>query len=65
MWISGLKALISSGQGGRSKIDGWCEGGLYLNVKTPTSCLCNYFILLVLCFLCYDMLTGKDDRSYS
>ncbi|XP_057490437.1 PH, RCC1 and FYVE domains-containing protein 1-like [Actinidia eriantha] len=28
-WIAGLKALISSGQGGRSKIDGWSDGGLY------------------------------------
>ncbi|CAI9291529.1 unnamed protein product [Lactuca saligna] len=27
VWIAGLKALIS-GQGGRSKIDGWSEGGL-------------------------------------
>jgi len=34
VWISGLKALISSGQGGRSKIDGWSDGGLYLDVKT-------------------------------
>ncbi|KAL9317636.1 hypothetical protein ACSQ67_014153 [Phaseolus vulgaris] len=31
VWISGLKALISSGQGGRSKIDGWSDGGLYLD----------------------------------
>ncbi|KAG7016426.1 putative E3 ubiquitin-protein ligase HERC1 [Cucurbita argyrosperma subsp. argyrosperma] len=30
-WISGLKALIASGQGGRSKIDGWSDGGLYLD----------------------------------
>lgn len=30
-WIAGLKALISSGQGGRSKIDGWSEGGLYFD----------------------------------
>lgn len=30
VWIAGLKALISSGQGGRSKIDGWNDGGLYL-----------------------------------
>ncbi|KAL6962388.1 PH, RCC1 and FYVE domains-containing protein 1 [Sarracenia purpurea var. burkii] len=29
VWIAGLKALISSGQGGRSKIDGWSDGGLY------------------------------------
>ncbi|CAH2066576.1 unnamed protein product, partial [Thlaspi arvense] len=27
VWIAGLKALIS-GQGGRSKIDGWSDGGL-------------------------------------
>ncbi|KAE9611342.1 putative phosphoinositide phospholipase C [Lupinus albus] len=33
VWIAGLKALISSGQGGRSKIDGWSDGGLYLDVK--------------------------------
>ncbi|KAE8647175.1 hypothetical protein Csa_018948 [Cucumis sativus] len=32
-WISGLKALIASGQGGRSKIDGWSDGGLYLDCK--------------------------------
>ncbi|KAF8377151.1 hypothetical protein HHK36_030524 [Tetracentron sinense] len=31
VWIAGLKALISSGQCGRSKIDGWSEGGLYLD----------------------------------
>ncbi|XWS21763.1 hypothetical protein CRYUN_Cryun30bG0082100 [Craigia yunnanensis] len=31
VWIEGLKALISSGQGGRSKIDGWSDGGLYLD----------------------------------
>ncbi|KAL1181855.1 hypothetical protein V6Z11_A02G078200 [Gossypium hirsutum] len=31
VWIAGLKALISSGQGGRSKIDGWRDGGLYLD----------------------------------
>ncbi|XP_044475610.1 PH, RCC1 and FYVE domains-containing protein 1-like [Mangifera indica] len=30
VWIAGLKALIPSGQGGRSKIDGWNDGGLYL-----------------------------------
>lgn len=46
MWIAGLGALISSGQGGRSKIDGWCDGGLYLDVKTPTCCL-------YLCFVSY------------
>ncbi|XP_048431907.1 uncharacterized protein LOC125473289 isoform X1 [Pyrus x bretschneideri] len=32
VWIAGLKALISSGRGGRSKIDGWSDGGLYLDV---------------------------------
>nr|XP_016433671.1 PREDICTED: uncharacterized protein LOC107760172 [Nicotiana tabacum] len=30
-WIAGLKALISSGQGGRSKVDGWSDGGLYFD----------------------------------
>ncbi|GJT58206.1 PH, RCC1 and FYVE domains-containing protein 1-like protein [Tanacetum coccineum] len=30
VWIAGLKVLVSSGQGGRSKIDGWSEGGLYV-----------------------------------
>ncbi|XP_058088312.1 PH, RCC1 and FYVE domains-containing protein 1-like [Magnolia sinica] len=30
VWISGLKSLISSGQCGRSKIDGWSDGALYL-----------------------------------
>ncbi|KAL0560552.1 hypothetical protein IC582_000957 [Cucumis melo] len=29
IWIAGLKALIGSGDGGRSKIDGWSDGGLY------------------------------------
>ncbi|KAG6607654.1 PH, RCC1 and FYVE domains-containing protein 1, partial [Cucurbita argyrosperma subsp. sororia] len=29
IWIAGLKALIGSGDGGRSKIDGWNDGGLY------------------------------------
>ncbi|KAK4490202.1 hypothetical protein RD792_000859 [Penstemon davidsonii] len=28
IWIAGLKALISFGQAGRSKIDGWNDGGL-------------------------------------
>ncbi|KAJ7969838.1 Regulator of chromosome condensation (RCC1) family with FYVE zinc finger domain-containing protein [Quillaja saponaria] len=31
VWIAGLKALISAGQGGRSKIDGWSDGGLYID----------------------------------
>ncbi|OIW12547.1 hypothetical protein TanjilG_04711 [Lupinus angustifolius] len=31
VWIAGLRALISSGQGGRSKIDGWSDGGLYFD----------------------------------
>ncbi|KAK4387394.1 PH, RCC1 and FYVE domains-containing protein 1 [Sesamum angolense] len=31
IWIAGLKALISSGQAGRSKIDGWSDGGLYFD----------------------------------
>ncbi|PKI57456.1 hypothetical protein CRG98_022107 [Punica granatum] len=31
VWIAGLKSLISSGQGGRSKIDGWCDGSPYLD----------------------------------
>lgn len=31
VWIGGLKALISSSRGGRSKIDGWSDGGLYLD----------------------------------
>ncbi|CAN6555678.1 unnamed protein product [Malus baccata var. baccata] len=31
VWIAGLKALIASGSGGRSKIDGWSDGGLYLD----------------------------------
>ncbi|XP_019452767.1 PREDICTED: uncharacterized protein LOC109354608 isoform X2 [Lupinus angustifolius] len=34
VWIVGLKTLISSGQGGRSKIDGWSDGGLYLDDNT-------------------------------
>ncbi|KAL8134402.1 hypothetical protein AgCh_009435 [Apium graveolens] len=31
VWIAGLKSLLTSGQGGRSKIDGWGDGGLYLD----------------------------------
>ncbi|XP_042032830.1 PH, RCC1 and FYVE domains-containing protein 1-like isoform X1 [Salvia splendens] len=30
-WIAGLKALITSGQAGRSKIDGWGDGGPYFD----------------------------------
>lgn len=30
VWITGLQALIPSGQIDRSKIDGWDDGGLYL-----------------------------------
>ncbi|KAK6131049.1 hypothetical protein DH2020_035212 [Rehmannia glutinosa] len=40
IWIAGLKALISSGQDGRSKIDGWNDGGLYFDESkdlTPIS----------------------------
>ncbi|ESQ28169.1 hypothetical protein EUTSA_v10019747mg, partial [Eutrema salsugineum] len=42
VWIAGLKALIS-GQGGRSKIDGWSDGGLSiadsrdLTLSSPTN----------------------------
>lgn len=42
MWIAGLKSLLSSGQGGRSKIDGWGDGGLYLDV-TPVPYALLYF----------------------
>ncbi|GAB2252289.1 hypothetical protein Droror1_Dr00005136 [Drosera rotundifolia] len=31
VWIAGLRALISLGKGGRSKIDGWNDGGLCFN----------------------------------
>ncbi|CAN1235079.1 PH, RCC1 and FYVE domains-containing protein 1, partial [Linum perenne] len=31
VWIAGLKALIASRQSGRSKIDGWNDGGLYID----------------------------------
>uniref|UniRef100_A0A1D1Y4H1 Putative E3 ubiquitin-protein ligase HERC1 n=1 Tax=Anthurium amnicola TaxID=1678845 RepID=A0A1D1Y4H1_9ARAE len=31
IWFAGLKALISSGQCGRSKIDGWTDGALCLD----------------------------------
>ncbi|KAM7252952.1 hypothetical protein ACFE04_025570 [Oxalis oulophora] len=31
VWIAGLKAIIPSAQDGRSKIDGWSDGGLYLD----------------------------------
>ncbi|XP_073059535.1 PH, RCC1 and FYVE domains-containing protein 1-like isoform X2 [Primulina eburnea] len=31
IWIAGLKLLVSSGQAGRSKIDGWNDGGLYFD----------------------------------
>lgn len=48
MWIAGLKALISSGQGGRSKIDGWSDGGLYLDVILPTL---NLWLIFTLWFL--------------
>lgn len=42
VWIAGLKALVPSGQGGRSKIDGWSDGGVYfehnrdLTSKSPS-----------------------------
>lgn len=41
VWIAGLRALISSGQAGRSKIDGWSDGGFNLDVNTPNCCLCS------------------------
>ncbi|KAL7128266.1 hypothetical protein ABFS83_14G304800 [Erythranthe nasuta] len=31
IWIAGLQALVSSGKAGRSKIDGWRDGGLYFD----------------------------------
>ncbi|KAF5809499.1 putative regulator of chromosome condensation 1/beta-lactamase-inhibitor protein II [Helianthus annuus] len=31
VWIAGIRSLISSLQGGRLKIDGWSDGGLYLD----------------------------------
>ncbi|KAL9258562.1 PH, RCC1 and FYVE domains-containing protein [Drosera capensis] len=31
VWIAGLRALISLGKGGRSKIDGWNDGGVCFN----------------------------------
>jgi hypothetical protein len=43
VWISGLKKLISSGQGGRSKIDGWSDGGLNLDVNTHQLVFCYVF----------------------
>ncbi|XP_076940979.1 PH, RCC1 and FYVE domains-containing protein 1-like [Bidens hawaiensis] len=30
VWITGLKSIVSSLQGGRSKIDGWNDEGLYI-----------------------------------
>ncbi|AAC00618.1 Unknown protein, contains regulator of chromosome condensation motifs [Arabidopsis thaliana] len=33
IWIGGLKTLISTGQGGRSKIDGWSGGGLSVDAS--------------------------------
>lgn len=32
LWLAGLNALVSSGQCGRSKIDGWTDGGLVVDV---------------------------------
>jgi hypothetical protein len=47
VWIAGLKALIISGQGGRSKIDGWSDGGLYLDViLLPNETLVNFHLIL-------------------
>lgn len=37
VWIAGLKALVPSGQGGRSKIDGWSDGGVYFELIIPFS----------------------------
>lgn len=50
VWIAGLKSLISSGQGGRSKIDGWSDGGLYLDVILATLKLLYFHIILSLSF---------------
>ena len=48
MWIAGLKTLISSGQGGRSKIDGRTDGGLYLDVSLP-----SWKLLMFKFFICF------------
>ncbi|CAN6439014.1 unnamed protein product [Victoria cruziana] len=37
VWFAGLKALISSGQRGRSKIDGRSDGGLYFDGNVLSS----------------------------
>jgi hypothetical protein len=52
VWIAGLGALISSGQGGRSKIDGWCDGGLHLDVKTLVFFVISYFACILFLVLC-------------
>ena len=48
VWIAGLKALIISGQGGRSKIDGRTDGGLYLDVSLP-----SWKLLMFKFFICF------------
>lgn len=55
MWISGLKRLISSGQGGRSKIDGWSDGGLNIDVNNTHQLVVkvHFSSVLVLCFFYY------------
>lgn len=57
MWIAGLKALISSGKGGRSKIDGWSDGGLYLDVSMPHWILLFSFPSFLIILVDYERLT--------
>ncbi|XP_042456770.1 PH, RCC1 and FYVE domains-containing protein 1-like isoform X1 [Zingiber officinale] len=41
VWFAGLKALISSHQGGRPKIDGWRDGGLYFEDSRDLNLILN------------------------
>ena len=52
MWIAGLKALIISGQGGRSKIDGWSDGGLDFDVTLYLPKNFLWLISITCFFLC-------------
>lgn len=46
VWFSGLKTLISSGQYGRPKIDGWNNGGFFNDVGSRLPYPPNYSSLL-------------------
>lgn len=61
VWIAGLKALIA-GQCGRSKIDGWSDGGLSITVSYKADC---FSVVLMLQMWFFSSLFLFSSSSFS